>query len=187
MNRDLIKLYFEQSLKAYVTLNRTEEECLHSKMDDIWFNQFNDTDRRAVRYLQMDHKYRLVDGTTKARLQSINDYLGTRTLHANVFESKEEYLNLLTHWRGLHATGEHKTDLVNSYTYLMYMAARGLDLTKAFDKAGRYTSRNHISFITYLLKDERVRNEWFAIFGDSIHEKYRMIILNRMKTILTEM
>lgn len=200
MNRELIKEYFEVSLKNHLAVEGSpEEEATYDRLDAIW-KDYREDDRRMTNLLLIDHP----TGSIEERLHNINKTLQEKTIMLNILENKEDYLKLRDFWKTLHAEGKHKatrreytTGIYDTATkswlkgyhmesdlefrqHLIYLAAVGRDLSKATTNMHLETIENMLSSLRYCSVNPQGNTWFFGYFEGIIDPKYRPAIINRI-------
>lgn len=165
-------------------------ETLLGKMDRLWYYELSEDDRRYI------------NATTETNLQIVINQLKGNQIMSNIFNTKEEYLALRNFWKNYHAEGRQKavkTPYYSSYTrdktpvgfhkvseltrdaHLIYLAAIGKPLDKAFGNASQETLYDmNIKFSTSYYLDK------FKIFEGNIDHQYFGAIKARILEYLAE-
>ena len=211
MNHTALLNYFKTSLsmRQAKESSKTEDVCL-SHLDNIWFKDFGEDDRRMVNLLLVDHNSRTSPEGIEAVLQKIITTLQEKPVMLNVFENKEDYLKLKNFWQKYHADGKYKAVPVEYSTgiydketrtfakayhmeselgfryHLVYLAATGKCISKATRGMWLETIEGVLDYIRWARKDKaNAKNYFFDLFGEAIDEKYYDAILNRIDEYFT--
>lgn len=122
---------------------------------------------------------------------AMNTTTETTVRNNSVFETKEEYLAFRSFWRQLFkdkkhlkqpeafydwkgkVAGYHRVSALGLKEHLIFLAASGKNMDKAFETMQKHTARNLYGV-----------SKSFALFGSVIDEKYHKAISDRIEAFL---
>jgi hypothetical protein len=170
-------------------------ETLLGKMDRLWYYELSDKQRHLI-----NTTYRNRGSVDyKTTTEQMIDKLKGNQIMSNIFNTKEEYLALRNFWKNYHAEGRHKAVSTPYYTrektpvgfhkvselnrdaHLIYLAAIGKPLDKAFGNASPET----LADMTFQFSVSYYLNK-FNIFEGNISPQYFGAIKARILDYLAE-